>query len=504
MDASEALQKHAQRPDEYPLTEVTVNGVDYLAFGDHAFKKDALTSLEVYPHNGQEFYSLESLVIFLKYSNEGHGFYVKEAAAANVRAVTRIDRKNVTNFLKGDGSEFSGNLSMESGISLKQLTQEFEPPEAKKPRLDVDEATTTAPAADQNAQPEKKKEEVEIRALNNDLTKDRIAEMRRKRQKNLEKGIVNIDESLSTLTSASLPKTRIHRTRENVMLGVRDLSNVLEVIQSAQRQWDIDEKKEKVAAVHSIAGGRDQQQQRSGYSRYAQEAFAHEKTKEIQTEGSFIGSNLTALKQGNSAPNPTSPSTFRPPIAPVIPKPTTSSTLATSSSGKRASRSPIIIVPSAMNTMVNLYNARDILQNFQFVSVEQRRKETNKKPQDLAIQRQKNGTTYNIRVIDQAEKLGSDDWDRVIGVFVMGVGWQFKGWKWNGNPTDIFTHVPAFHLYFDSNKPCPQVMQWNCQKIPISATKRHMDKAKFQAIWEQIEHFVRKHKPHLNQRLGLH
>ena len=86
-------------------------------------------------------------------------------------------------------------------------------------------------------------------------------------------------ESLSTLTSASLPKCRIHRTRENVMLGVRDLSNVLEIISAAQRQWDLNEKKEKVAAVHAAAtiGGRSglDGQQRSGYSRYAQEAFAH-------------------------------------------------------------------------------------------------------------------------------------------------------------------------------------------------------------------------------------
>lgn len=73
------------------------------------------------------------------------------------------------------------------------------------------------------------------------------------------------------------------------MLGARDLSNVLDIITSAQRQWDLNEKKEKVAAVHATNLSKDQsgaaggQQQRSGYSRYAQEAFAHVREPPPQT-----------------------------------------------------------------------------------------------------------------------------------------------------------------------------------------------------------------------------
>ncbi|KAF1759357.1 hypothetical protein GCK72_015823 [Caenorhabditis remanei] len=469
MDPSEALLMHVQKPEEYPITEETVDGVKYIAFGDNAYPSITRTIAKVY---GKE----------------------KE--------------NKVTKFLEGEASVFPkpDGFQQEQPRSLKQLLNQGEP-DAKRLKLDVP-TTSGHPndiqMEDEGAGPIPQKKEVEIRALNDSLTKDRIAEMRRKRQKNLEKGIVNIDESLSTLTSASLPKCRIHRTRENVMLGVRDLSNVLEIISSAQRQWDLNEKKEKVAAVHAAAtiGGRSglDGQQRSGYSRYAQEAFAHEKTKEIQTEGSFIGSNLSTLKQGHSGGH--KPEMRPPPILPsVVQKPSSSS--GAMGGAKRTSRSPIIIVPSAMNTMINMYNAKDILQGLGYVSVDQKRKESNKKPTDLVIQRQKNGQTYNIRIIDNAEKLAPEDWDRVIGVFVMGVAWQFKGWKWNGNPTDIFTHIPAFHFHFDSDKPVNQVMQWNCQKIPISATKRHTDKARFSQVWEHIEQAVRKNKPHLNQRLGL-
>lgn len=42
------------------------------------------------------------------------------------------------------------------------------------------------------------------------------------------------------------------------------------------------------------------------------------------------------------------------------------------------------------------------------------------------------------RIIDNPNKLSAQDWNRVVGVFVMGPAWQFKGWPWDGNPTEIF------------------------------------------------------------------
>ena len=73
-----------------------------------------------------------------------------------------------------------------------------------------------------------------------------------------------------------------------------------------------------------------------------------------------------------------------------------------------------------------------------------------KRDNELLIQRRKEGgLTVPYRVVDNPAKLSQAEWDRVVGVFVMGQAWQFKGWPWDGNPTVIFSKS---ELLFSANK----------------------------------------------------
>ncbi|CAI5449762.1 unnamed protein product [Caenorhabditis angaria] len=510
MDPLEALQKYVAK--EVKFQEVQYNNEIYYAFGDNAYLKNTLTGIPIYGKT-DEYYTLEALLLFYQSLSLGHGVYVKEAASRDVRAITRIDRKSVQELLEGRRGDIPINTSLptQPPISLRSILSSE--PESKRAKLDEE-------ALEEEQRRNAQAAQVEVRALNENLTVDRIAEMRRKRQLHQKKNIVATDESApggSSLSSSTkeIPKVREHRTRENVMLGSRDLSGVLDIIQAAQRQWEIEEKKEKVAAIHATTGHgnhpsshshqqnqqqQQQQQNRSGYSRYAQESFATEKSHEFQTDQSFIGSNLHALKQGNGGLKPVEPSPMRQSGSSNI---MSKSPMNSGSGGKRPSRTPIIVVPGALTSLITIYNAKDILQDLTFVPSAKRKSETNKKLVDVIIQRVKNGQTYNIRVIDQVDKLTNEDYDRIIAVFAQGVSWQFKGWKWNGVPTDIFTHIPGFHLYSENDKPHGQASQWNVTRIPVAVTKRHTDRAKFSSMWEHIENSVRKTKPHLCQRLGL-
>lgn len=62
-----------------------------------------------------------------------------------------------------------------------------------------------------------------------------------------------------------------------------------------------------------------------------------------------------------------------------------------------------------------------------------------KRENEVLVQRSKSdGTTVPYRILDNHLKLAPEDWDRVVAVFVQGPAWQFKGWPWGGNPTEIF------------------------------------------------------------------
>ncbi|KAK0402461.1 hypothetical protein QR680_016347 [Steinernema hermaphroditum] len=164
---------------------------------------------------------------------------------------------------------------------------------------------------------------------------------------------------------------------------------------------------------------------------------------------------------------------------------------------KKPSRTPIIVIPASASSLITTFNVRDILQEMKYVKNEERRNQ--RRETEVVIQRKKDGgVTVPYRVIDNPMKLSNDDWDRVVAVFVQGPAWQFKGWRWNGNPTDIFSHVAAFHLKYDGDKVDANVSKWNVNIITLSKTKRHLDRAYLGKFWEVLERHIQKHKPHLS------
>lgn len=109
-------------------------------------------------------------------------------------------------------------------------------------------------------------------------------------------------------------------------------------------------------------------------------------------------------------------------VAKQIP-PSIASNNTPNSGGKRPSRTPIIIISAAPKSLITMYNAKEILQDLRFVSTEEiKAKQAGmKRDNELLIQRRKEGgLTVPYRVIDNPSKLGPQDWDRVVAVFVMG------------------------------------------------------------------------------------
>ncbi|MPC74451.1 Parafibromin [Portunus trituberculatus] len=114
---------------------------------------------------------------------------------------------------------------------------------------------------------------------------------------------------------------------------------------------------------------------------------------------------------------------------------------------KKPSRTPIIIVPNSPKSLITMLNAKDLLQDMKFVSLEEKRKQGTKRETEILIQRPKpGGLTVPYRVTDNPSKLSYADWDRVVAVFAMGPAWQFKGWPNEGNPVEIFNRSKYVYL----------------------------------------------------------
>ena len=99
----------------------------------------------------------------------------------------------------------------------------------------------------------------------------------------------------------------------------------------------------------------------------------------------------------------------------------------TDSTKKKVSRTPIIIIPAAMSSLITAFNARPFLQDFKFEATKDRRQlaDANERAGDFVVQRKKvlaNGEQISVgyRIINNVGKLEPRDWERVVAVFVQG------------------------------------------------------------------------------------
>ncbi|WVZ60025.1 hypothetical protein U9M48_010098 [Paspalum notatum var. saurae] len=163
---------------------------------------------------------------------------------------------------------------------------------------------------------------------------------------------------------------------------------------------------------------------------------------------------------------------------------------------------PIILVPSASQTLITIYNVKDFLEDGVFVPSEEKMRATKGgKPESVTVQKklsrasERAGTAagaISFEVRDKPASLKPDDWGRVVAVFVLGKEWQFKDWPFKDH-VEIFNRVIGFYVRFedDSVEAAKVVKQWNVKIISISKNKRHQDRTAALEVWERLEEFMR-------------
>ncbi|KAE9612831.1 hypothetical protein Lal_00027667 [Lupinus albus] len=156
---------------------------------------------------------------------------------------------------------------------------------------------------------------------------------------------------------------------------------------------------------------------------------------------------------------------------------------------------PIILVPSAFQTLITIYNVKEFLEDGIYIPTDVKVKQMNgTRPDCVTVQkklsRDRVVTAYEVR--DKPSSLKPEDWDRVVAVFVLGKEWQFKEWPFKDH-VEIFNKITGFFMRFedDSLESAKNVKQWNVKIISISKNKRHQDRAAALEVWDRLEEFVR-------------
>lgn len=156
---------------------------------------------------------------------------------------------------------------------------------------------------------------------------------------------------------------------------------------------------------------------------------------------------------------------------------------------------PIILVPSAFQTLITIYNVKEFLEDGVYIPTDVKVKQMKgPKPDCVTVQkkfsRDRVVTAYEVR--DKPSTLKAEDWERVVAVFVLGKEWQFKDWPFKDH-VEIFNKIIGFFMRFedDSVESAKMVKQWNVKIISISKNKRHQDRAAALEVWDRLEEFVR-------------
>ncbi len=159
----------------------------------------------------------------------------------------------------------------------------------------------------------------------------------------------------------------------------------------------------------------------------------------------------------------------------------------------RPSGAPMIIVPKALTSDINICNIKEFLERGKFSRVVQ----SQNRPKFVNIERISpvdGAKRLHYKVLDDPSGLNPEDWSRVVAVFVSGQDWQFRGWKYS-DPVNLFQHSLGVYIAADERAPDAKVSTWNCRILKVNSVKDHVTTSASKDFWAMLDNFVKFHNP---------
>lgn len=169
---------------------------------------------------------------------------------------------------------------------------------------------------------------------------------------------------------------------------------------------------------------------------------------------------------------------------------------------------PVILVPRSTNPMISLYNIGHFLEHGEYYThaegVRKAGANSGRVNSIIIKHRNRHGVDAEFEVRDDVH--GFREWNRVVGVFVDGPAWQFKGWqistvavkqRRDSTPAEILDALPGFYVHYDDVPIPDQVSKWNVHKLPLARNRRHMDSVAYNRCWNVLTQYMEQKKPFL-------
>mmetsp|Transcript_25052 Transcript_25052/g.63774 ORF Transcript_25052/g.63774 Transcript_25052/m.63774 type:complete len:378 (+) Transcript_25052:309-1442(+) len=160
----------------------------------------------------------------------------------------------------------------------------------------------------------------------------------------------------------------------------------------------------------------------------------------------------------------------------------------------------ILIVPSAITSIVSMLNVQALLESNEFASGAERKAAGAVKEVSFSLTHKfEDGSKVELLVIDNPAKLAPSEWGQVVGCIAQGSTWQFKGWPFPQGEVDIFAKMAGFYIRFNDEIPNQKTKGWTVTNLVFSREKsrKHEVGVMMSNFWMTLHKFMQVHKPHL-------
>jgi parafibromin len=161
----------------------------------------------------------------------------------------------------------------------------------------------------------------------------------------------------------------------------------------------------------------------------------------------------------------------------------------------------ILIVPSAITSIVSMYNVRPLLEASEFTpGAELKAKEGFVKETSFLVSHTfEDGTKLELLVIDNPAKLQPHEWAQVGACIAQGSTWQFKGWPFPQGEVEIFAKMCGFYIRHSDEIPNQKTKGWTVTNLVFSREKsrRHEVGVIMTTFWVTLQKFLKIHKGNL-------